>query len=51
VPYVGVVGGREAAAGLVALRLRDGRQLPPMPIAEAIALIGGEAAARERQEI
>jgi threonyl-tRNA synthetase len=44
IPYVGVIGGREAEAGLVALRLRDGRQLPPMPVAEAIALIGGVAA-------
>jgi threonyl-tRNA synthetase len=44
VPYVGVIGGREAAAGLIALRLRNGRQLPPMPIAAAIALIGGVAA-------
>jgi threonyl-tRNA synthetase len=40
IPYVGVIGGREAEAGLVALRLRDGRQLPPMPIAEAIGMIG-----------
>jgi threonyl-tRNA synthetase len=46
IPYVGVIGGREAEAGLVALRLRDGRQLRPMPIAEAIALIG--RVARER---
>jgi len=50
IPYVGVIGGREAEAGLIALRLRDGRRLPPMPIAEAIALIGGVAAAR-RQDL
>nr|WP_296077243.1 threonine--tRNA ligase [uncultured Actinoplanes sp.] len=50
VPYVGVIGAREAAAGLIALRRRDGRQLPPMPIAEAIALIDGKAAAREGRE-
>ncbi|NMO52645.1 threonine--tRNA ligase [Actinoplanes sp. TBRC 11911] len=40
IPYVGVIGAREAEAGQVALRLRDGRQLRPMPIADAIALIG-----------
>ncbi len=36
-PYVGVVGPREAAADEVALRLRDGRRLDPLPAAEAIA--------------
>jgi threonyl-tRNA synthetase len=46
IPYVGVIGGREAEAGLVALRLRGGRQLRPMPIAEAVELIG--RVARER---
>ncbi|MCU7723616.1 threonine--tRNA ligase [Actinoplanes sp. KI2] len=44
VPYAGIVGKREAADGLVALRLRDGRQLPAMPAAEAIALIAAAAA-------
>ena len=29
VPYVAVVGAREAARGEVSLRLRDGRELPP----------------------
>jgi threonyl-tRNA synthetase len=37
VPYQGVIGEREAAAGYVALRLRDGRQLPALPVASAIA--------------
>ncbi|BCY14595.1 threonine--tRNA ligase [Actinoplanes sp. L3-i22] len=46
VPYVAVIGAREAAEGLVSLRLRDGRQLDPMPGAEAIALISAVAAAR-----
>jgi len=46
IPYVAVVGAREAADGLVALRLRDGRQLPPMPAAEAIALIASVAGER-----
>jgi threonyl-tRNA synthetase len=39
VPYVAVVGEREAPTGEVALRLRDGRQLPPMPGAEAVAVV------------
>jgi threonyl-tRNA synthetase len=46
IPYVAVVGAREAAAGLVALRLRDGRQLDPMPAGEAIALISAVVAGR-----
>jgi threonyl-tRNA synthetase len=39
VPYLAVIGEREAPNGEVALRLRDGRQLPPMPGAEAVALV------------
>ena len=46
VPYVAVIGGREAAEGLVALRLRDGRRLPPQPQPEAVARIAEVAAAR-----
>jgi threonyl-tRNA synthetase len=46
VPYAAIIGPREEPDGAVALRLRDGRQLPPMPAAAAIALIGGVAAAR-----
>jgi len=44
IPYVGIVGKREAADNLVALRLREGRQLPARPAAEAIALIASAAA-------
>ncbi|WP_433369366.1 threonine--tRNA ligase [Actinoplanes sp. CA-142083] len=44
IPYAAIVGKREAADNLVALRLRDGRQLPAMPAAEAIALISSAAA-------
>jgi threonyl-tRNA synthetase len=43
IPYVAVIGAREAADGSVALRRRDGSQLAPMPVAEAIALIASEA--------
>ena len=39
VPYAAVIGEREAAAGEVSLRLRDGRELPPRPIADAVALV------------
>jgi threonyl-tRNA synthetase len=46
VPYVGVVGAREAADDAVALRLRDGRSLDPMPVGEAVGLIGAVVAAR-----
>ena len=41
-----VIGAREAAAGEVSLRLRDGRELPPRPVAEAVELIRSVAAAR-----
>jgi len=46
IPYVAVIGAREAAEGQVALRLRDGRRLPAMGAAEAVALIGEVAHAR-----
>ncbi|MGV9267944.1 threonine--tRNA ligase [Kitasatospora sp. NPDC003701] len=40
VPYQAVIGPREAADERVALRLRDGRRLDPMPAEEALARIG-----------
>jgi len=46
VPYVAVIGPREAANGQVALRLRDGRELPPMPVASALDMIGEVVAKR-----
>ena len=48
VPYQAVVGGREAAVGAVAIRLRDGRRLEPMSVAEAGKRIGERVAARGR---
>ncbi|MEE1821449.1 threonine--tRNA ligase [Streptomyces sp. BE20] len=39
-PYLAVIGPREAADDLVALRLRDGRRLDPLPAAEALSRIG-----------
>jgi threonyl-tRNA synthetase len=46
VPYVGIVGEREAAAGQIALRLRDGREIPAQSVAEALARIGRVVDAR-----
>ncbi|MFE9425118.1 threonine--tRNA ligase [Kitasatospora sp. NPDC006697] len=46
VPYQAVLGAREVAAGQAALRLRDGRRLEPLPVAEALARIGERIAAR-----
>ncbi|GIE27400.1 threonine--tRNA ligase [Actinoplanes italicus] len=48
VPYIAVIGAREASSGEVALRLRDGSQLDPMPRAAAIELI--RAAARDQRQ-
>ncbi|MFG3256303.1 threonine--tRNA ligase [Streptomyces sp. NPDC048172] len=45
VPYQAVIGPREAAEGLVALRLRDGRRLAPLPAAEAADRIAAVVAA------
>ncbi|WEH26647.1 aminoacyl--tRNA ligase-related protein [Streptomyces sp. AM 3-1-1] len=39
VPHLAVLGAREAAAGEVALRRRDGERLPARPEAEAVALL------------
>jgi threonyl-tRNA synthetase len=45
VPYVAVIGEREAAAGEVALRQRDGGELPPMPAADGLRLVADAVAA------
>lgn len=46
VPYAAVIGAAEAEAGQIALRLRDGRRLDPLPAAEAVGLVAGASAAR-----
>lgn len=46
IPYVAVIGAQETPAGLVSLRLRDGRRLLPLPAARAVALVAEVAAAR-----
>lgn len=40
VPYQAVIGAREAADAHVALRLRDGRRLDPLPVEDVLARIG-----------
>jgi threonyl-tRNA synthetase len=49
IPYVAVIGPREAPDRLVALRLRDGRQLPARSFAEAISLVRAVSAARSHE--
>jgi threonyl-tRNA synthetase len=49
VPYQAVVGAREAAAGEVALRLRDGRRVPARPAGEVLAGIGERVGARSTE--
>jgi threonyl-tRNA synthetase len=46
VPYVAVIGDREAAAGEVSVRLRDGSELPPRPVADVLRLVLDVVAAR-----
>ncbi|MGW5017664.1 threonine--tRNA ligase [Streptomyces cacaoi] len=45
VPYQAVLGPRETSAGLVALRLRDGRRLAPRPTEELLARLVAHTAA------
>jgi threonyl-tRNA synthetase len=45
VPYQVVIGRAEAAAGEASIRLRDGRKLPPMSAAEALARIDSQVKA------
>jgi threonyl-tRNA synthetase len=46
IPYMLVVGEREAAEGKVAVRLRSGKDLGPMPLDTFIARLKGEAESR-----
>ena len=46
VPFMLVLGDREMEDGKAALRLRSGQTLDPMPVDEAVALIGGRIASR-----
>ena len=49
VPYQAVIGNREAAAGQVAIRLRDGRRLPPLPAVAALTDIAAHVAAHRTE--
>ncbi|WP_069883779.1 threonine--tRNA ligase [Streptomyces luteocolor] len=49
VPYQAVVGAREDADGLVALRLRDGRRLDPLPADEALSRVRALIAAHRTE--
>ena len=42
VPYMLIAGAREVEEGTMAIRQRSGEQLGPLPLAEAVALIGAE---------
>jgi threonyl-tRNA synthetase len=46
VPYRAVIGEREADAGLVAVRLRDGNRPGALPVAELLGRIGARVGAR-----
>jgi threonyl-tRNA synthetase len=46
VPYQAVIGPKEDANGQVAVRLRDGRRLDPLPTGEVIARVAAAAASR-----
>ncbi len=46
IPYVAVIGPREAAAGAVALRLRDGSQVGALDTGDAVRAIAAVAASR-----
>ncbi|HEY6312436.1 MAG TPA: threonine--tRNA ligase [Streptosporangiaceae bacterium] len=49
VPYQAVIGAREAALGQVAVRLRNGRKLPPLPAAAALDGIAAHIAAHRTE--
>jgi threonyl-tRNA synthetase len=49
VPYAAVIGAREAAQGLVSLRLRDGRVLDPVPASVAVRLVAEVVAAHSAE--
>ncbi|MGY5099020.1 threonine--tRNA ligase [Streptomyces sp. 900105245] len=46
VPYQAVIGAREAGSGLAAVRLRDGRRIGALPVADLLGRIAGRVAAR-----
>jgi threonyl-tRNA synthetase len=51
VPFQAVIGAREAADGLAAVRLRDGRRLDPAPVVEALSHIRGAVDPLGREKV
>jgi threonyl-tRNA synthetase len=49
VPYQAVIGPREAADGSLALRLRDGRRVDPLPVEEVVKRIVAVVGARDAE--
>lgn len=49
IPYMLVVGQKEADEGTVSIRLRDGRQLPAMAVADFVKYLGEKIAARSME--
>ena len=48
IPYMLIVGDKEVAERMVTVRLRDGQNLPAMPVAEFAALVARETAAHRQ---
>ncbi len=48
IPYMLVVGDKEVAERMVTVRLRDGQNLPAMPVADFVALVAQETAAHRK---
>jgi threonyl-tRNA synthetase len=46
VPYVAIVGGREAADGSLSVRVRDGRQLGPLQLTALVDAVAHATALR-----
>jgi threonyl-tRNA synthetase len=51
VPYMLVVGDREAQAGAVAVRLRSGEDLGAQPVADMLAMIAADADSWGKQQV
>ncbi|MBW2001904.1 MAG: threonine--tRNA ligase [Deltaproteobacteria bacterium] len=49
IPYMVIIGDKEVETGNVTVRLRDGHNLPPMPLKELIGRIKGESETRSYQ--
>jgi len=49
IPYMVIIGDKEVETGNVTVRLRDGHNLPPMPLKELIGRIKGESETRSDQ--